>query len=328
MNFAFAGAPEFAAWVLRDLVGHGRRPALVISQPDRPCGRGRRPAAPPVVAAAELLDVPCLQTEDISSHAVMERLSAEGVSTLVVAAFGQILKRQLLDSLLCLNIHASLLPAYRGAAPIERALAAGEDRTGVSIMRITEHLDEGPWALQTAVSIGLRDDAGSVGRLLALAGAIGMDQVLTAICDDTVGWTEQTGASCYAGKVSAPDCVLDTRRSAKAAHDHVRSLSPTIGARVSSGGMELKVWRTWPYGECGLDAIPAGAEGAAGSPGKLLVRNGRLFAGCAEGVIEILSIQPAGKGRMATPAFLRGYSGRLGDGLDRPAGAACAADDD
>lgn len=283
-------------------------------------------AAPPVAAEAARLGIPLLQTDDISSHAVLETLRTGAVATLVVAAFGQILEKRLLDSLLCLNIHASLLPAYRGAAPIERALAAGEDRTGVSVMRISEELDQGPWALQKEVTIGLHDDAGSVGRLLALAGAIGMDQALTAIDDGTVVWNEQSGTGSYANKVCADDCVLDIGQGAKKVHDQVRSLSPAIGARASIGDLELKVWRTWPYGQQGSGPVPGMAEAAAGRPGRLVACDGRLFVGCGEGAVEILSVQPAGKGRMTASAFLRGYSGRLDGLLAGPRGRSCSPD--
>jgi methionyl-tRNA formyltransferase len=325
VNFAFAGTPGFAAWVLSGLVDLGRRPSLVISQPDRPCGRGRKPAAPPVAGEAQRLGIECIQADDVNAPAVAESLRKSGAATLVVAAFGQIVRRPLLDSLLCLNIHASLLPEYRGAAPIERALAAGEPVTGVSIMRMTEGVDEGPWAQQRSISIGLRDDAGSLGRTLALVGAIGIDQVLGGLSDGNVTWTEQEGPSTYAAKLSSRDCVLDTHRGAKAVHDQVRSVSPSLGARTSSGGLDLKVWRTWPYGQQGLDPVPAGGATVAGRPGQLLAAGERLFVGCAEGVIEVFELQPAGKSKMSASAFLRGYGGRLTDHLvavdepDRPA---------
>jgi methionyl-tRNA formyltransferase len=319
VNFAFAGTPDFAAWTLAHLDGLGRRPCLVVSQPDRPRGRGRRVTAPPAVVEAERLGLECLQPANINDPAVLEHLEDLGVSTLVVASFGQILRQPLLDSLLCLNIHASLLPAYRGAAPIERSLAAGEASTGVSIMRMTERLDEGPWALQSSVSLGLRDDAGSVGRALAALGAIGIDQVLTGLSDGTVTWIEQRGPSTYADKLCATDCLLDATREARAVHDQVRSLSPRVGARAASGDLEFKVWRTWPYGQPGLGAVPGEGARVAGRPGQVQAAGGRLFVGCAEGAVEVLMIQPGGKSKMAASAFLRGYGGRLGGRLKRPA---------
>jgi methionyl-tRNA formyltransferase len=275
--------------------------------------------APAAAVEAERLGLECLQPTDINDPAVLERLQDVGASILVVASYGQIFRRPLLDSLLCLNIHASLLPAYRGAAPIERALAAGEAHTGVSIMHMTERLDEGPWALQSSISLGLRDDAGSVGRSLAVLGAIGVDQVLTGLSDGTVTWVEQQGPSSYADKVCAADCVLDTARGARAVHDQVRSLSPGVGARAASQDLGFKVWRTWPYGQPGLGAVPGEGAEVAGRPGQLQVADSRLFVGCAEGAVELLMVQPGGKGKMAVSAFLRGYSRRLGDRLERPA---------
>lgn len=328
MNFGFAGTPQFAAWVLHDLVERGRRPSLVITQPDRPCGRGRRATAPPAAVEAAGLGIETIQTTDINSPSLLERLRADSVSTLVVAAFGQLLGRTLLGSLLCLNIHASLLPAYRGAAPIERALAAGEDLVGITVMRITERLDEGPMALQKALSVGLHDDTGSVARVLALLGAIGIDQVLTSLGDGTVTWTEQRGPSTYAEKLCARDCLLDATRGAKTVHDQVRSLSPSVGARVSAGNLELKIWRTRPLGEPGLDPVPQVAEAAAGLPGRLIARDGGLFVGCGSGVVEVLALQPAGKSQMTAAAFLRGYGGRLPDRLTRPSDGECAASDE
>jgi len=311
VNFAFAGTPDFAAWVLHNLAALGQRPAVVISQPDRQRGRGCKVGAPPAVAEAARLGIDVVQTEDINSPAVTQSLEEAKVSTLLVASFGQMLRRSLLDRFLCVNIHTSLLPAYRGAAPIERALAAGESGTGVSIMRITEPLDEGPCALQIGLTLSLRDDAGSVGRALGVLGAIGASQVLTGLADGTVRWTEQSGPASYAHKLTARDCVLDPFKGAKAVHDQVRSLSPSIGARTASGAVGFKVWRTWPYGQPGLDPVPGSALAVSGRPGKIVVDQGRLFIGCGEGVIELLMVQPAGRSRMATAAFLRGYRGRL-----------------
>ena len=322
MKFAFAGAPAFASWTLEYLVDLGRRPVLVISQPDRPVGRGRKAAAPPAAVAAERLGLELIQPADINAPEVLQAMRTAGAEVLVVAAFGQILRSTLLDSILCINVHGSLLPAYRGAAPIERAVAAGEECTGVSVMRITVPLDSGPWALQKSVSIGLRDDAGSVARALAFLGAQGVDQVLTGLADGTVVWTEQEGdlAPVYAEKLCWEDCLLDLALPARAVHDHVRSLSPRVGARVASGGLRFKIWRTWPYGHAGLSLVPPEAAAVAGQPGRMASTSVRLFVGCGEGVVEVLSVQPDGKGKMTAAEFLRGYGGRLGATMERPPG--------
>ncbi|MBC7293009.1 MAG: methionyl-tRNA formyltransferase, partial [Thermoleophilia bacterium] len=206
-------------------------------------------------------------------------------------------------------------PAYRGAAPIERALAAGEKETGISIMRMTAGLDEGPWALQRSISLTPWDDAGTVCRALALLGALGIHQVLDALADGTVRWTEQQGPATYAPKLSAGDLWLDVSRDAWTVHNQVRALSPVHGARISSGETVFKVWRSWPYGVAGMDPIPQGAEAIAGRAGVVAVRGERLFVGCAAGVIELLVVQPAGRPRMTAAEFVRGYAGRLGKEL-------------
>ena len=326
MKFAFAGSPDFAAWTLQDLVELGRRPSLVISQPDRPVGRGRRAAAPPAAAVAQRLGLDLIQPADVNAPEVIQVLRSSGAEALVVSAFGQILHEELLDAILCINVHGSLLPAYRGAAPIERALAAGEPNVGVSIMRVDRALDSGPWALQTSLSVSLWDDAGSVGRALAFLGARGVDQVLTGVEDGTAVWTEQEGPTVYAEKLCAEDCLLGFARPARAVHDQVRSLSPRVGARVTSGGFRFKVWRTWPYGQPGLIPVPPEAAGVAGCPGAVAALKTRLFAGCAEGAVELLSIQPDGKSKMTAAEFLRGYGARLGPEMTTPSPGCDPAD--
>ena len=318
MKFAFAGSPDFAAWTLEHLVALGRRPCLVITQPDRPVGRGRRAAAPAAAATAQRLGLALLQPENINTPEAIDQIRVTGAEAIVVAAFGQILRQNLLDAILCLNAHGSLLPAYRGAAPIERAIAAGESCTGVSIMQVELALDSGPYALQKSVSISLWDDAGSIARALTFLGAQGVDQVLTGLDDGTVTWTKQEGGTVYAEKLCAKDCLLDAARSAKGVHDLVRSLSPRVGARSASGDFEFKIWRTWPYGHADLPPVPDEAAAVAGRPGRLAAGKTRFFMGCAEGAVEILSIQPNGKSRMTAAEFLRGYSGRLGDSMTEP----------
>jgi methionyl-tRNA formyltransferase len=307
VRFAFAGTPRFASLVLRDLVELGRVPALVISQPDRPKGRGRAGGTPHAIEQAICHGVDCMQTEDINSVEVAERLATLRVDTLVVAAFGQLLKKSILESVDCVNIHASLLPRYRGAAPIERAIMAGESMTGVTIMRVTEPLDEGPWAEKVQVSIGLRDDAGSLSRVLASAGAAALADVLTGMEDDTVRWTEQSGEASYAQKIGPDDWHLCAERGARRVHDQIRALSPAVGVRAKLGEVEVKIWRSWPYGQEGLDDVPEMARGVSGRSGQILAAAGRLFVGCQAGVVEVLELQPACRARMGAAAFLRGY---------------------
>lgn len=301
----------FASVALRELAECGHRPALVISQPDRRRGRGLCGTAPEAVCEARGLGIPVLQTENINSPVVVEQLGSAGISILAVAAFGQILRDAVVDGFLCVNIHGSILPKYRGPAPIERALMAGDTETGVSIMRVTRGVDEGPWAEQVTVPIGLEEDAGDLGHKLAVIGAQALARVLDTIDEGRVAWNRQSGNPSYAGKIGLDDCRLDVRGEAKRAHDQVRALSPCIGAKVDLGGVEVKVWRSRPLGGAGSAEVPNVAQEAAGQAGALVAVDKRLFVGCGVGVLEILEIQPLNKARMSASEFLRGYSGRL-----------------
>ncbi len=319
MRIAFAGTPAFGAWVLSDLLERGWTPALVLTQPDRRAGRGRRLAPPPVAILAAERGLPYLQPETINAPEVADRLRAEGVDALVVAAFGQLLRPALLDAVLCLNVHASLLPAWRGAAPIVRSLLAGEPMAGVSIMRMTPGLDEGPWALQVSRSVGLEEDAGTLGRSLAMLGALGVDRTLLAMEDGTAQWTEQSGESTYAGKLSAAERLLDPEEGVRRCHDRVRAFSPEVGAELSLGDLPIKVWRSWPWtpGEEGLPAEAAPREPGAvlrsSSPAAGGAARDRLFVACGDGLLELLRVQPTGKRAMAVPEFLRGYGRTIGE---------------
>ncbi|NLT34671.1 MAG: methionyl-tRNA formyltransferase [Gaiellales bacterium] len=310
MRLAFAGSPQFGAWVLGDLTAAGRSPLLVITPPDRPQGRGRQPAPCPVAVLADALGIPVLRTPDINQEAVAAVLEEGKIDVLLVAAFGQLLKPPLLEALSCLNLHASLLPRHRGAAPIHWALRNGESETGVCVMRMEEALDAGPVAAVTRISISPRDDAGSLGRALALLGALAADQVLTAMADGTVEWRQQSEGWTYAPKVGPNDRLLRPELGAVAAHNLVRSLSPDTGSEVGCGGLRLKVWRTWPW-EAEADGLPAAGREVAGRPGHWGFDKNRLFLGCAQGALEVFRIQPAGKPVMSAAEFVRGYGRRL-----------------
>ncbi|HZJ02911.1 MAG TPA: methionyl-tRNA formyltransferase [Thermoleophilia bacterium] len=300
--------------MLGDLLARGMRPELVISQPDRPAGRGRHARRPPVVDMAEREGLDCVQTPSINLPEVLERLTRSGAGTLVVAAFGQLLKSEVLERFLCLNVHPSLLPLYRGAAPIRRALMDGCNETGVCIMRMSPGLDEGPITHCRRLSIDLRDDHLTLGRALAFLGALGVEEVLTGAKHGNLEWREQVGEAVYASKLTTADRRLRLDGSAHSAHDQVRALAPDIGAETQAGGIRLKIWRTWPLGVQGI-AIPAEAEKVAGYPGRVSLTKQRLFVGCGEGALELLELQAAGKRRMGPDEFLRGYLSRVEAGL-------------
>jgi methionyl-tRNA formyltransferase len=281
VNVVYFGTSEFAADVLRTLVERGAvTPAAVVSQPDRRGGRGRTLTPPPVAAAARELDLPLAQPEDASAE------PPEADAGLVVA-FGQIIKPPLLGAYPLLNLHPSALPRWRGAAPVERAIMAGDDETAVAVIEIVAELDAGPVVAEQRFPIGPHDDAGAVRALALELGVPLLEQVLlerpSPRPQDTAGVT-------YAHKIEAAERALDWSRPAAELDRVIRALSPHIGARTSLDERRVIVWRAQLL-----------AEGPA--PGQ--VADG-LVVGCGEGALRILELQPAGKGRMAAADFLRG----------------------
>ncbi|HWH15585.1 MAG TPA: methionyl-tRNA formyltransferase, partial [Miltoncostaeaceae bacterium] len=298
MRIAFAGTPEPAAVVLHALAASHHDVALVVTQPDRPRGRRGTPTPSPVAAAADGLGMPVLRPASINDEDVLERLRAEDIGALCVVAFGQILRAPLLDGWPCINVHFSLLPAYRGAAPVERALMDGVTETGVTIMQMDPGLDTGPIAAVGRVPVDPQDDAGRVmDALCALA-----PPLLVATLDEIAAGTfaprpqPEEGVS-IAPKITDEDRALDTALPARRLADRIRALSPHIGARCTIDGAHFKVWAA--------RALPED-----GPPG--LRRDGdRLRVGTGEGTLEILELQPPGRGRMSAADFLRGWRGPL-----------------
>jgi len=298
VRIAFAGTPEPAAVVLRALAGTHHDVAVVVTQPDRPRGRRGTPTPSPVAAAAGDLGVPVLRPASINADDVLDRLRAEDVGALCVVAFGQILRAPLLDGWPCINVHFSLLPAYRGAAPVERALMDGVTETGVTIMQMDPGLDTGPVAAVGRLPVGPDDDAGRVmAGLCALA-----PPLLAATLDEIAAGTfaprpqPEEGVS-IAAKITDEDRVLDFGLPARALADRIRALSPHIGARCVIDGEPFKVWSARPV----ADEAPHGLE----------ARDGRLLAATGEGTLEIRELQPPGRGRMTAGDFLRGWRGPL-----------------
>jgi methionyl-tRNA formyltransferase len=295
MKIAFAGTPQFGALILGALLRSRHEVALVFTQPDRPAGRGRtsRESAVKELAAAEGLHVE--QPESISTGETLALLKDEGVETLAVAAFGQILKSPLLGGIPCINVHASLLPAYRGASPVERAIMAGEKVTGVSIMDITAKLDTGAVYLSWPVYIDEGDDAGSMYEKLGRAGGEALVQVLDSI--QTSGMepvTQDEEAAFYIDKITEVDQVIDWNRHAWKTRAQVRGLSPHIGAFTTVKGKRLKVWKV---------AVVDGGDG----PGTIEIDGEHLLVNCGTGRLELLEVQPEGKRRMSAADYLRGH---------------------
>jgi methionyl-tRNA formyltransferase len=299
----FLGTSEFAAAVLERLALGGHRPQLALTRPDRPRGRGRQLASPPVADAARALAIELDQPERVNDQAARERIARARPDVVIVCAFGALIKEPLLSDYEILNLHPSLLPRWRGAAPVERAIMAGDERTGVSIMRLTAGLDSGPVCLAQAEPIHPTDTYGSLApRLQALGGDL-LAQALERI--DTgppLAFAEQDdSAATYAEKIGPADRLLDPSRPSVELERTVRALHPHIGARLQlADGTLLGV-----HSARGADDHATGA----GAPAGELARDGqRLLYGTERGALELICVQPPGGRPMDASAYLRGHA--------------------
>jgi methionyl-tRNA formyltransferase len=272
LTTAFLGTSAFAAAVLERLAATDHRPALVITRPDRRAGRGRQLTPPPVATLAHALGLDVAQPETVNSDEVRDQVAATGAQVVVVCAFGALIKEPLLSSFELINVHPSLLPRWRGAAPVERAIMAGDEQTGVSIMRVTEGLDSGPVCLAQAEPIRADDDYGTLAARLQPLGA----DLLVRALDERPPFVEQPedGAT-YAEKITAEDRTLDPDAPAEVNERIVRALHPHIGARL---------------------ALPDGSF--------LGVHRARVGE---DGSLELLEVQPPGGRPMAYADYLRGH---------------------
>jgi methionyl-tRNA formyltransferase len=291
----YLGTSEFAAAILRRLAGSPHRPVLVITRPDRPRGRGRRLAAPPVADAARELGIELDQPKSVNDEAARARIAAARPGAVCVCAFGALIKEPLLSEQPLLNVHPSLLPRWRGAAPVERAIMAGDQITGVSIMRLTAGLDSGPVCLQASEPIGPGDSYGTLAQRLQTLGG----ELLVDALDSAPPCAEQDDAQAtYADKITAADRTLDPERSARELERVVRALTPHIGAHVELADGSL------------LGVREARALAEPGPPkGSLSLTGARPILGCREGSLELMVVVPPGRRPMAAEDFLRGYRG-------------------
>ena len=296
MRTVYLGSSAFAVEVLGALAGSAHRPALVVAPPDRPRGRGRKVGPPPVAAAARELEIELLQAANVNEPRAVEVIADRDPDAICVCEFGQLIKEPLLSRYLILNVHPSLLPRWRGAAPIERALMAGDRETGVTIFKISEGLDSGPVAKASSLPIRPDDTAGTLSARLSGMGAALLLEALDQAEAGTLALTEQQGEETYASKIDPSERRLDPGRTATELERVVRALTPHIGAYLElTGGEQL-----------GVGA--ARATAAALAPGELEGSDGRLLVGCAEGALELLEVRPAGKRTMPAAAYLRGHS--------------------
>ncbi|HET9701927.1 MAG TPA: methionyl-tRNA formyltransferase [Burkholderiales bacterium] len=299
MRLIFAGTPEFAATALRSLIAAGHELALVLTQPDRPAGRGLKPAPSPVKTLALAHGLALRQPATLRDPAEQAPLRAVGADAMVVAAYGLILPQAVLDipRLGCLNIHASLLPRWRGAAPIQRAILAGDARTGITIMQMDAGLDTGDMLLAEDVAIEVDDTAGTLHDKLAGLGARCIVRALEQLGRGALARRPQgeEGAS-YAPKISRQEAALDWRRDAAELARAVRAFDPFPGSWSELNGNAVKIWRA--------SALAAGA----GAPGEVLAagREGILVA-CGDGALRLEVLQRAGGRRLAAAEFLAGY---------------------
>jgi methionyl-tRNA formyltransferase len=297
MRTVYLGTSQFAAAVLERLAASPHRPHLVVTRPDARRGRGQRLAPPPVAETARLLDIEVFQPEDLNSDEARRAIAEAEPDAVAICAYGALIKEPLLSQHEMLNVHPSLLPRWRGAAPIERAIEAGDEQTGISVMRPTAEFDAGPIAVQRAEAIRPDDDYGSLSKRLAALGG----ELLVEALDLQPAFREQpeTGVT-YADKIAPEDRLLDPGLTADLLERRVRALRPHIGAYV-----EL------PWDERLGVTRASLATGDGPPPGELAATDGHLLYGAANGALELSEVHPAGKRPMEAQAWIRGYGARL-----------------
>ncbi|MDB5457857.1 MAG: methionyl-tRNA formyltransferase [Caulobacter sp.] len=299
MRLAFLGTPEFSVACLAELVAAGHEIACVYSQPPAPRGRGQDLKPSPVHAFAERLGLPVRTPPSMKTPEEVEAFAALDLDAAVVVAFGQILVRAVLEAprLGCFNLHASLLPRWRGAAPIQRAIMAGDPVTGVQVMRMSEGLDEGPILMSESVRIGALDTAGTLTERLAQVGARMLPVALAAIERGAVTETPQAAEGVtYAKKIKPAEARIDWTRSAAEVDRHIRGLSPFPGAWFEVAGDK---------GPVRVKALLSRVEDGHGAPGTAL-DDGLLIA-CGDGAVRLLKAQREGKGVQDAEVFTRGF---------------------
>ena len=307
LKVGFAGTPAFAAAALSAILANGFDVRLVLTQPDRPKGRGLRSEPSPVRRLADEHDIPVQAPPSLKSEEARAPVVAVPLDVLVVAAYGLILPPAVLvwPKHGCINIHASRLPRWRGAAPIPRAIVAGDDSTGVSIMQMDAGLDTGPVIELAEIAIDPRETAGTLHDKLAAAGATGIVTVLGRLArEGTLTSTAQpsVGAT-YAGKLDRAEAAIDWAQPADAIDRAIRAFDPVPGAFTTIDGQVVKIWQARPL-EVPDDAHVPGVVLAAGKTG--------IDVACGIGALRILEVQPAAGRRMSAAAFALGHAIRPG----------------
>jgi methionyl-tRNA formyltransferase len=306
MRLIFAGTPEFAAAALRALLAAGHDIPLVLTQPDRPAGRGMKLKMSPVKEVALAAGLNVAQPENLKSAEAQQLIREQQSEVMVVAAYGLILPQVVLDlpRLGCINIHASLLPRWRGAAPIHRAIEAGDNETGITLMQMDKGLDTGAMLTRAALPISPDDTTGSLHDRLAALGAVEIVRLLPDLAAGKLQATPQDDAlACYAAKISKDEARLDWSRPAAELTRRIRAFNPFPGAYGLLEGHPLKIWQ-------------AKAAPGTGQPGIILsLSDSELLVACGEGAVSLSEVQMAGGKRLSISAFLAGHTLHIGDTL-------------
>ena len=296
MSTVYLGTSDFAAAVLERLAGSAHRPTLVVAPPDRRRGRGRRTGSPPVAEKARELGIELLQAADVNEPEALERIRAANPDAVAVCAFGQLIREPLLSEFEMLNVHPSLLPRWRGAAPIERAIMARDRQTGVCVMRLVAALDAGPVALRAELPLGCNEDFEAVSAKLSGLGGDLLVEALDRHAAGTLAFEEQgeEGVT-YAEKIAPEERRLDPNRPADELAATVRALTPHVGAYLeTAGGERLGVRR-------------ARAVDVSVKTGTVKAEWGVLLVGCCRGALRLELVQPPGGKPMPVDAYLRGH---------------------
>jgi methionyl-tRNA formyltransferase len=297
LSYVYIGTDAFAAAVLRLLAAAGNPPDLVISRPDAPKGRGRRMTAPPVAESALDLGLELLQPESIGDESVDATIDSKDPSALALCAYGAIIREPLLSKRPILNLHPSILPRWRGATPIERAIMEGDSQSGVSIIQLVEELDAGPVAAQRAIDVMPDDTFESLSSRLVVLGAEMLAQSLAdAERGQLVFEPQSPEGATYAERLESADRFLDVEGTAARAERKVRALSPHIGARLAMPDTE----------PIGVRAVSS--SDAKVAPGEVHVMAGELLVGFADGTLRIDRLVPPGGREMESADWLRGRS--------------------
>jgi methionyl-tRNA formyltransferase len=303
MKVAFAGTPEFAARSLAALLAAGHQVTLTLTQPDRPAGRGLKAQASAVKHLAKLHGLQVMQPTTLKDPEVLDALRAAGPEAIVVAAYGLLLPPALLRLAPrgCLNVHASLLPRWRGAAPIQRALLAGDTVTGMTIMQMDEGLDTGPVLLQASIPISAEDTAGTLHDRLA---ALGAAMIVRALETQPTPRPQGEGAT-YAPRITKAETRVDWTKSAVEIERELRAFHPAPGAQARLDAISLKLWRA------------AIEPGVCAEPGRVCAADpSGIVVACGTDALRITELQRAGGKRLGAEAFLAGWRVRPGMRFD------------